>query len=57
VLAAAAGNRPRGLAALDAAALSAGLLTATMAPTAGGRDNHPAATAAGGLTGLYTEPA
>jgi hypothetical protein len=32
---------PRGLAALGAAVLSTGLLTATTAPTAGGRDKSP----------------
>ena len=48
---------PRGLAALGDAALSTGLLTATTAPTAGGRDKSPGSHRSRWPDRLYTEPA
>ena len=57
VFAAAAGNGPRGLTALGAAALSTGLLTATTAPTAGGRDKSPGSHRGRWPDRLRTDPA
>jgi hypothetical protein len=48
---------PRGLAALGAAALSTGLLTATTAPTAGGRDKSPGSHRSRWPDRFYTGPA